>query len=213
MDTRYSFPSASVTRRISPPDAMSCPVDHASIKRTVDVPAADKCPVDHSALAAPPPSADACPVDHTTRSSWRALLPSFSSAPTDPAASSHTSDAPVNPHAAPASLSTAREVSSIPRGEGAENWVYPSEAQFFAAMARKRHDPNASDMQVVVPIHNAVNERAWAEILRWEDGRGAEKCGGVKLVSFKGKPGELTPRARWKSLLGCVACRHMHKPR
>jgi cytochrome c heme-lyase len=189
-------------------DAMSCPVDHASIQRSAaPAPAAEKCPVDHSALAAPPAaSADTCPVDHTTRSSWRALLPSFSSpASSDPSSSSsHTSDAPANPHAAPASLSTAREVSSIPRGEGAENWVYPSEAQFFAAMARKRHDPNATDMRVVVPIHNAVNERAWAEILRWEDGRGAEKCGGVKLISFKGKPGEMTPRARWKSLLGYV---------
>jgi cytochrome c heme-lyase len=103
---------------------------------------------------------------------------------------------------APATLSTARETSSIPRAGAGENWVYPSEAQFFAAMARKQHNPQAVDMQVVVPIHNAVNERAWTEILKWEEGRGAEKCGGVKLVSFKGRPGDMTPRARWKTLLG-----------
>jgi len=29
-------------------------------------------------------------------------------------------------------------------------------------------------------MHNAVNERAWAEILRWERGRGGERCGGPR---------------------------------
>jgi len=96
-----------------------------------------------------------------------------------------------------------RETSSIPRLEG-DKWVYPSESQFFAAMARKNHDPQAKDMKVVVPIHNAVNERTWYEILKWEEGRGSEVCGGLKLVSFKGKSQELSPRAKFKSLLGSV---------
>lgn len=48
------------------------------------------------------------------------------------------------------------------------NWVYPSEKMFFEAMKRKGHDPRSTDMQTVVPIHNAVNERAWAEIKEWE---------------------------------------------
>ncbi|EMD38477.1 hypothetical protein CERSUDRAFT_82742 [Gelatoporia subvermispora B] len=69
-------------------------------------------------------------------------------------------------------------------------------------MARKNHDPQEADMKVIVPIHNAVNERAWAEVMRWEAGQGGEKCGGVKLVSFKGRPGERSLRARWKTLLG-----------
>jgi cytochrome c heme-lyase len=93
--------------------------------------------------------------------------------------------------------------SSIPKGSN-ENWVYPSEAQFFAAMSRKNHNPEAADMRVVVPIHNAVNERAWAEVLSWEAGRGGEKCGGVKLATFKGRPGDISPRARWNTLLGYV---------
>ncbi|KAH9981509.1 cytochrome c/c1 heme-lyase, partial [Lactifluus volemus] len=102
------------------------------------------------------------------------------------------------------SLSTSREVSSIPRNDN-EKWVYPSEAQFYAAMARKKHDPKASDMGVVVPIHNAVNERAWSHIKEWEARRGAgngEQCGGVRLVSFKGRPGEPSPKARILTLLG-----------
>jgi cytochrome c heme-lyase len=69
-------------------------------------------------------------------------------------------------------------------------------------MARKNHDPKAADMKTIVPIHNAVNERAWAEVMKWEAGRGGEACGGVKLVNFKGKPGEKSIRARWKILLG-----------
>ena len=72
-------------------------------------------------------------------------------------------------------------------------------------MARKNHNPQAADMKTIVPIHNAVNERAWTEIMKWEAGRGGEACGGVRLVSFKGRPNETSLRARWKVLLGCVA--------
>jgi cytochrome c heme-lyase len=98
-------------------------------------------------------------------------------------------------------LSTDRETSSIPKSNK-ENWVYPSEAQFFAAMARKNHHPQAADMKTIVPMHNAVNERAWAEVMRWEAGKGGDACGGIKLVNFKGKPGEISPRARWKTFIG-----------
>jgi cytochrome c heme-lyase len=80
--------------------------------------------------------------------------------------------------------------------------VYPSEAQFFAAMARKNHNPNAVDMKTIVPIHNAVNERAWGEIMKWEAGKGGDACGGVKLVNFKGRPGDRSPKAQLNMLLG-----------
>lgn len=148
----------------------------------------DKCPVDHSSL---PPTAkgasDACPVDHTTRSTWdRFLSPDRARRP----------DAEV-------SLSTEREVSSIPKPNDS-NWVYPSEAQFFAAMARKNHNPQAADMKTIIPIHNAVNERAWSEILKWERGKGGDACGGVQLVNFKGRPNDRSPKARLNELLGLV---------
>lgn len=127
---------------------------------------------------------DTCPVDHTSRSTWSRF---FSHAP---AASSTP-------------LSTEREVSSIPKAQDGK-WVYPSEAQFFSAMQRKNHNPQTADMKTVVPIHNAVNERAWGEILKWEAGRGGDACGGVSLVNFKGKPGERSLKARWRTLLGYV---------
>ncbi|KAI0064695.1 cytochrome c and c1 heme-lyase [Artomyces pyxidatus] len=164
-----------------------CPVDHNASPK----PSADSCPVDHKSLASAS-QADACPVDHTTRSTWASVLPHSSDSP-----------APSDGKPAPSGLSTARETSSIPRTES-EKWVYPSEAQFFSAMARKNHNPHAPDMKVVVPIHNAVNERAWGHIREWEAGRGGESCGGVRLVSFKGRPGDLTPKARILSLLGCA---------
>jgi cytochrome c heme-lyase len=154
---------------------------------------ANKCPVDHSSLNS------SCPVDHTARSTWRDVLPHSSdtlSAESMSPPSTTSNTVPV-----PGSLSTSRELSSIPRSDNA-NWIYPSEAQFYAAMARKNHDPRAPDMKVVVPIHNAVNERAWSHIKEWEAGRGGECCGGINLVSFKGRPGEPSPKAKILTLLG-----------
>lgn len=58
-----------------------------------------------------------------------------------------------------------------------------------------------------MPIHNAVNERVWAQVLEWEkDALGVEKDDEVKskLVSFIGRPKDVSPRARWKTLIGCV---------
>lgn len=97
-------------------------------------------------------------------------------------------------------LGTDREISTIPRAQsilehaeaanthspanyeqdtGADaksgNWVYPSEHMFFQAMKRKNFNPEAEDMKSIVPIHNAVNERAWVEVKKWEEGRGSEK--------------------------------------
>lgn len=81
------------------------------------------------------------------------------------------------------------------------NWVYPSEAQFFSALRKKGHAANAADMSMVVPIHNAVNERVWAQILDWESPYPAP-CGGPRLHSFSGDSNKLTPKARILTLLG-----------
>lgn len=139
-----------------------------------------KCPVDHGKQLG-----DSCPVDQSARSTWGTLF-GKGGKPADPP-----------------SLSTDREISSIPKTSD-ENWVYPSEVQFFAAMARKNHNPHAPDMKTIVPIHNAVNERAWVELMKWEAGRGGGACGGVKLVNFRGRPNDMSPKARVMTLLGSV---------
>ncbi|KAK4184140.1 putative cytochrome C1 heme lyase [Podospora australis] len=86
------------------------------------------------------------------------------------------------------------------------HWIYPSEKQFFEAMKRKGFtSAQASDMKTVVPIHNAVNERAWAEILKWEAPYDSKSCGGPRLYSFAGEKGNMTPKARINTLLGYTA--------
>ncbi|KAF2152034.1 cytochrome c1 heme lyase [Myriangium duriaei CBS 260.36] len=183
-------------------------------------------------MAAKPPSGDAqaCPVDHTTRQAW--LDKARSQAPDQTAPSPpQNRDPSVLSRSHPPfpssnatlhfSLDQSREVSTIPRfhdpsapansehtaaaSAGGTNWIYPSEQMFFDAMRRKSFSPDASDMKSIVPIHNAVNERAWAEIKAWETGRGSEKCGGPKLVSFSGDSKALTPKARMNGWLGYTA--------
>lgn len=132
---------------------------------------------------------DKCPVDHKSNSNaWQSLAPLVNGSSIEKTKKN---------------LSTERETSSIPRADGT-HWVYPSEAQFFTAMARKQHNPQQQDMKSIVPIHNIVNERAWQQVREWEVGRGGEKCGGIKLLSFQGKPSQLSLRARWNTLLGYV---------
>lgn len=52
---------------------------------------------------------------------------------------------------------------------------------------------------MVVAIHNAVNERAWTDVLRWEQ-LAAPQCQ-PRLRSIRGRADAPTPRARmWKWL-------------
>lgn len=97
-----------------------------------------------------------------------------------------------------------RQVSSIPMSkQDEENWVYPSEQMFYNAMKRKGWSPTEDDMPAVVAIHNAVNERAWRDILSWEAHQGqSDACGGPKLVKFRGRPKDFSPKARILNLLG-----------
>ncbi|KAH8697214.1 cytochrome c1 heme lyase [Talaromyces proteolyticus] len=98
------------------------------------------------------------------------------------------------------------------------NWIYPSERQFFDALVRKSNVPGstatakelATSVASIIPIHNAVNEKAWSDILAWESRApssdpGSKKCGGPKLYSFRGLGTEsqfVSPRARLNGLMG-----------
>ncbi|OCF36970.1 cytochrome c heme-lyase [Kwoniella heveanensis BCC8398] len=143
----------------------------------------------------------------------------ISSIPRGATSPSGPSQPPPSEHAQPeASTSTSSSTYSTPAPapapapapvtggavkDSAGNWVYPSEQQFFNAMMRKNHNPRPADMRTIVPIHNAVNEKAWEQILVWESKiDGSEKCGGPRLVSFVGKPRERTPKAWLKTAFG-----------
>lgn len=176
-----------------------------------------KCPVDHSTREAwvqksqqgeASETQPKCPVDHNSRADWLQKVNVSASStveaievPSEDCASENLGKS-ADYGSSNNTLSTAREISSIPRTSGNANWVYPSQKQFFDAMKRKNWNPEASDMQTVVPIHNAVNERAWQHILNWEKLNYEEamtKCGGIKLTSFKGDLKKLTPRAWFNS--------------
>ncbi|KAI1175006.1 cytochrome c/c1 heme-lyase [Nemania sp. FL0916] len=206
----------------------SCPVDHGAREVWTQHARAAAASMESRPTQTSTPT--------TTSSSWSSYLPripflsSTEPTPTSPSPPAHgTQNSSNAPH-----LGLDREVSTIPRTTtttpspigssdhtvpspanneqetGADkttgNWIYPSERMFFDAMKRKGHDPRAADMRTVVPIHNAVNERAWLEIKAWEapyiEGN---TCSGPRLHSFSGLSTKLSPKARLNTFLGYQA--------
>ncbi|KAF1964933.1 cytochrome c and c1 heme-lyase [Bimuria novae-zelandiae CBS 107.79] len=189
-------------------------------------PVAEKCPVDHKTRETWLAQAKkANPSATQPPSSPHAAAPSTLATPGCDSSSMEATQT-TSPHTPPPSdpsstLGTTRVISTIPRAlptspsqttapanserdTGADkatgNWIYPSERMFFDAMRRKSHSASPTDMSTIVPIHNAVNERAWAEILRWETPFSeASKCSGPRLESFSGTASAMTPRARWNT--------------
>jgi len=107
----------------------------------------------------------------------------------------------------PFPLPTVREMSTIPKAdEPGKNWEYPSPQMFWNAMKRKgwqwREDQlSQKDMDNIIKIHNANNEQAWREVLKWENILHPE-CDCPRLRSFKGNAEKITPRARIRTWLG-----------
>ena len=136
-------------------------------------------------------------------------------------------------------LSTARVKSTIPRGSGDinlcpahqkfvepsvsagkglspksqdssnNNWVYPSEQQYYNAMLRKGYGNSvkANEVPFILQIHNAVNERGWSRVKLWE----ATFLGSSEnppppqnhykttLTKFVGRPKDMSPKAFFKT--------------
>lgn len=145
------------------------------------------CPVAHKSKPSGDMAAAAatgCPVAQGSKGSVASTAAFAEAAATNSSsAKSHASGCPVGHNPAnnelpanqrPAAgqkytLPTDRVTSSIPSGDPATSsaeplWTYPSEQQFYNAMKRKGYSPNEQEMNAVVAIHNAVNERAWAEV-------------------------------------------------
>ncbi|KAI0272606.1 cytochrome c and c1 heme-lyase [Gloeopeniophorella convolvens] len=160
--------------------AASCPVDHASLaKHAKPASSAASCPVDHASMSKASSSSPAqCPVQHD-KLDPRNNLPTL----TQERAPSQTMDLPVN-----------RTTSSIPR-DGKGNWDYPSPQQFYNALVRKGWETPENEIETMVQIHNFLNEKAWEEVQKWESQ--VNKTENLELVRFKGRPGELSPKARF----------------
>lgn len=183
----------------------------------------DKCPVDHETrskwLEANPgaahpfhPSSDIAGPSRPSTTTSKLPDPALShnrvvsSIPR--ASTSFPSPEGSVPHTSPTETVGPPAAAAVPAhsasGEQVDGkWVYPSEHQFFQAMLRKNHNPKVADMRTIVPIHNAVNEKAWEQVLAWEGAKGSG-CGGPRLISFVGRPKDMTPKAWIKSICGYV---------
>ncbi|KAH9935891.1 cytochrome c and c1 heme-lyase [Epithele typhae] len=171
--------SATASSSAIPSAPAKCPIDHkAQAQAQAQAPA--KCPIQHDKPAQ-------CPIQHDAPSAPE--LNPLNQMPT-------LSQAMAAAQAA--ALPTERETSTIPRGDASgERWEYPSPQQFYNALVRKGWETPEEHVETMVHIHNFLNEEAWQEIVKWE--RREDPCVTAvpQLSRFKGRPGELSPKARF----------------
>lgn len=84
------------------------------------------------------------------------------------------------------------------------NWEYPSPQQFYNALVRKGWETPEEHVEMMVLVHNFLNERAWREVLDWERDMGVD-ADKLTLARFQGRPGTLSPKARAFSWAAMVA--------
>lgn len=157
-----------------------------------------ECPVHNKNTPLSQPRQSECPVKHDGSVNQNASINPLNMMPPE-----NQNPAPDQPFP----LSKDRQVSSIPKAteEGAF-WVYPSPQMFWNAMLRKGwrwkdDEVSPKDMDDIIKIHNANNEQAWQEVLKWE-ALHAYECATPKLRSFGGKAKDYSPRARIRYWMG-----------
>ncbi|KAG8760158.1 holocytochrome c synthase [Serendipita sp. 396] len=139
---------------------------------------AGRCPVDHTTMKKAVDDTPAkCPVQHDVDP--RNQMPTLQ-------------QHPISMNQA-ASLSTERVSSTIPRDDSS-TWDYPSPQQFYNALVRKGWETPEEHIESMVDIHNFLNEKAWEEVVKWE--RRVDGATGLQLSRFKGRPGDISPKAR-----------------
>jgi len=151
-----------------------------------------ECPMHQKSPPEPPKAASKgleCPVVHDGINPYNMMPPA------------NQNPAPGQPFPLPKD----RQVSSIPKvtEDGKDDfWVYPSQQMFWNAMLRKgwrweKDELSQKDMDHIIKIHNANNEDAWKEVLKWEALHFRE-CQKPKLKSFGGKASDYSPRALFR---------------
>lgn len=161
-------------------------------------------------------TASKCPVDHKAMSNGNGTNGFLSAAGLNPR--NQMPELPQTPHASQrVSLPTNRSTSSIPKAdvdnaapgeitssspgyESKGNWEYPSPQQFYNALVRKGWETPEEHVEMMVDIHNWLNEAAWDQVMVWESEHGKNPS----LAKFQGKPGILSPRARFFGLAGRI---------
>lgn len=171
-----------------------------------------QCPIAHDAAGAHrdelnplnniPHLAQAAAPNQTELLSTERVVSSIPRAPTSAGAGGSPYDAPGQcpvPHGAAASGCPVDHNGKD--GEQPEKWEYPSPQQFYNALARKGWETPEENVDMMVLIHNFLNERAWQEVVEWEKLAGSDPSA-LQLARFQGRPGTLSPRARLFGWLG-----------
>ena len=100
-------------------------------------------------------------------------------------------------------LSRVRETSSIPKTGSEMKWEYPSPQQFYNALLRRNKTAEEDTMDMVVHVHNAVNEDSWKQVLEWER-MYEHQCKEPSLQRFVGKSEEPSLKSRLRKTLGLL---------
>ena len=99
-------------------------------------------------------------------------------------------------------ISTDRQVSTIPKSGADGTWVYPFPQMFYNSLVRKgkAEDCTEDDMAAVVSVHNSMNEDTWRRVISWERLH-QDECRNPMLLRFLGRPDDLSPLAWTRYLL------------
>lgn len=223
---------AAHSQHVTPAQPIEQPVEQLVTHQSANQDAA-KCPIDHTKLSAEQwQQMKAAHSPSVTQPTSQPITQSVSQSSENPLKSAEGCDSTqlndasfVNdnfPDAKMTSpnqkipLSSAAVESTIPRSgidpktgkpfEAGSKWVYPSPQRFFNAMDKKGWQPNEREMPYVVSIHNTVNERTWSLVQQWEKMHSDECADGPRLARFKGRPNDLSIKARFNStFLGYTA--------
>ncbi|KAK4056048.1 holocytochrome c synthase [Microbotryomycetes sp. JL221] len=182
------------------------------------------CPMHQQQAAEPlPPSAGKCPVDHDQQTSahapWGQVnpennMPSLAQAPAQgqrlalplertissiPRAASSSEDS-TPPPTCPVAHSSSKKDASSDTTQSTGKWEYPSPQQFYNALVRKGWETPEESVEMMVNIHNWLNEEAWNQVRTWEE----KHVGGDRsmLASFSGRPQDISPKARYHMFMG-----------
>jgi len=178
-------------RQTSPPSDAGQTVGYADSR--------DECPVKHNSGPVGAGGVDACPVKHDGASA------AAFNQPLDPSNNMPSSgnNLPLDP-SQHKTLSIERASSHILKGTTAggdgTTWTYPSPQMFYNALARKGKlgDTSEDDMDIIVGLHNNMNETTWTRVLEWEAAANPDAPAPPVLSRFMGRPTDLSPKAMFK---------------
>lgn len=169
MGASQSTPAPPSSSSATPPPG--CPMHEPS------TPAAS-CPIDHSTLT---PSQKAA-FDHARPGDVNQLnnIPTLAQQPSPgqkldlplertissiPRASSSNA----SPSACPVAHGTKKEGEGVTGKSEEGQWEYPSPQQFYNALVRKGWETPEESVEMMVNIHNWLNEEAWSQVRKWEE--------------------------------------------